>query len=166
MPDEIAGWLAKNALDGIDGLLDRLLEKADDLDELKLMEEEDVAEVLSTLGLKDMKVRKVKKAFATLNPGQLPSPRSPAVHSLTLPAGEHERLEVLQEQAEAWHPRRWVLRREVGRGGSGFVAGRKRPGGLRLRASAACVWSILLGAFPTSWAPWLRAALHPKSLRT
>ena len=57
MPDEIAGWLAKNALDGIDGLLDRLLEKADDLDELKLMEEEDVAEVLSTLGLKDMKVR-------------------------------------------------------------------------------------------------------------
>ena len=88
-----------------------------------------------------------------------------------------ERLELLQARAEEWRPRRWVLRREVGRGGSGFVAGRKRPWGaqrggaphppgLWLRASAACVWSILLGAFPNSWAPWLRAALYPKSLRT
>ena len=158
MPDEIAGWLAKNALDGIDGLLDRLLEKADDLDELKLMEEEDVAEVLSTLGLKDMKVRKVKKAFATLNPGQLPSPRSPAVHSLTLPAGEHERLEVLQEQAEAWHPRRWVLRREVGRGGSGSVPGR---GGV----SSAQGHSGTRLAHPRLAHPWCKppTSLHPFS---
>jgi hypothetical protein len=38
-----------------------------------------------------------------------------------LPEDEGERLQLLQKAVEAWHPQRWVLRREVGRGGSGFV---------------------------------------------
>ena len=126
------------------------------------------------LGPKVPQLRRLRSAL-----GGEASPRSPGGSGapLALPEDVDERLELLQARAEEWRPRRWVLRREVGRGGSGFVAGRKRPGGLgggaphpppglRLRASAACVWSILLGAFPTSWAPWLRAALHPKSLRT
>ena len=50
---------------------------------------------------------------------------------LALPEDVDERLQLLQARAEEWRPRRWVLRREVGRGGSGFVAGRKRLQGVR-----------------------------------
>ena len=57
------------------------------------------------------------------------SPGGPGA-PLALPAGAGERLELLQARAEEWRPRRWVLRREVGRGGSGFVAGRRRWAGL------------------------------------
>jgi hypothetical protein len=72
---------------------------------------------------------------------------------LALPEDVDERLQLLQARAEEWRPRRWVLRREVGRGGSGFVAERRRWAGSGvhldpldhcLRASTPCTRSILL----------------------
>jgi hypothetical protein len=64
--DEIRGWLAKNGLGEIDGLLDMLLVACDDLSDVKEMEEEDLTTLVAGLALKSVKAKKVAKAFAGL----------------------------------------------------------------------------------------------------
>ena len=66
MAEEIGAWLAEHELDKIDGLLDELLAHCEEFSDLKEMEEEDVAKLVTGLGLKTMKAKKVARAFAGL----------------------------------------------------------------------------------------------------
>ena len=90
MAEEIGAWLAEHELDKIDGLLDQLLAHCEEFSDLKEMEEEDVAKLVTGLGLKTMKAKKVARAFAGLG-GRAPASPSPglaaAVVAFALPDG-------------------------------------------------------------------------------
>ena len=135
--------------------------EAEEVDDEVLLEYER-KDLKDDLGLKAGALAKLWKAVEALRgppPAAAGSPRSPGIAGpLALPAEAGEWLELLQEQAEAWHPRRWVLRREVGRGGSGSVPGR---GGV----SSAQGHSGTRLAHPRLAHPWCKppTSLHPFS---
>ena len=58
---EIADWLAKNGLGEINELLAKLLVECDDLSDVKDMEEEDLGTLVTSLGLKSVKAKKVAR---------------------------------------------------------------------------------------------------------
>jgi hypothetical protein len=61
MADEIADWLTEHGLGEIGGLLDKLLAVCDDLSDIKDMEEDDLGTLVTSLGLKLVKAKKVAR---------------------------------------------------------------------------------------------------------